>query len=235
MSELPVIALEFRGIGDPSNFGFLAGAPGLAGLRRLDPLTGQAGGYRDLDEQAKILIEELPSEPAVVAHCGSAALGAHIAARTSADLVLVDPYPTTAALAFRDFQKLCERIGCEPGPGDSTLAEREARLTGMRTELSVPFGGDEEALDMVDDLLERYCAWLRFLEASVVAPAAAPHGPVTVIAGKPLSPLAPLLVEPGQAAVTRLATDADTLQSAAVRTLLTTTVQDAVRDRLHRA
>jgi hypothetical protein len=236
MSQSSVIALEFRGIGDPSNFGFLNGVRGLAGLCRLDPLTSQAERYRDLDEQAKVLIEDLPAEPEVViAHCGSAALGVHIAARTTAHLVLVDPYPTTSEIAYRDFEKLCERIGCYPGPPASTLADREAQLVGMRKELSIPFGGDEEALDMVDDLLERYRSWLRFLQASVVAPAVAPNGPVTVVAGKPLSPLEPLLVRPQDARVVRLATDGDTLQSAAVHTFMITTVRNVLRGDLDRA
>jgi hypothetical protein len=228
-----VLALEFRGVGDPADFAFLAEETDPASMERVDPLVDHVPRQLALDEQAKVLVERLPYPPELVfAYCAAAALGAHIAAVSAARLVLVDPYPVTAPVVRRDFRKLCERVGCDSREmdEDGALARREAMLLRTRDGLAAEFGGDEQAFEMVDDLLDRYRSWLRFLDASMTARPADPAGEVTVVAGRPLSPLGALLTRPRWARVHHVEVDIDTLESAEVRTLLTAAIAGTLND-----
>jgi hypothetical protein len=198
-----VLALEFRGVRENADFGF------LDGVTRVDPIAGHTAGPLTVRRQA----EQLASTAVdlVLAYCSCAAVGAHVAALSGARLVLIDPDVVTHAAVRRDFEHLCASLGANPG------GSWEDAFASVRDDLAAVHGSDEEAYEMVDDIIDRYLAWLRFLDASVRAPVAELSGEVEVIAGRPLPDLGKLLGDPGRAAVTTVVPRAGTLGSAEVR------------------
>jgi hypothetical protein len=86
-------------------------------------------------------------------------------------------------------------------------------------------GGDEEAYELVDDLLDRYRSWLRFLHASAATAPLRPRGAVSVITTKPLVSLRPLLDDAVRPRWHRIQDDSATLDSVEVRALVTAAVQ----------
>ncbi|WP_097870597.1 hypothetical protein [Streptomyces sp. rh34] len=198
-----VLALEFRGMGETTgDFGFLAQQPGSAPLVRIDPLVHHLTRPLELQEQAELVLRDAPAPVAMVlTYCGTAALGLRVAALADAPVVLVDPYLVTDRDVHRDFARLCVSAGIgPPEAGGFDLPRWEALLLSSRDAMAETHGGDELAYELVDDLLARYRAWLRFLRASLeaVGPVAASRT-VTVLTARTAehwAPLLPVCVEP---------------------------------------
>jgi hypothetical protein len=224
-----VLALEFRGVSDTADFGFLARA-GAASLYRVDPLVSHISRQLPLREQARDIAEELPESPRlIIAYCATAALGAHIAEMADAPLLLIDPYPVTAQDILRDLDELCRTLGCETASSPASAASPdmtawELALHDSRDRLAARFGSDGIAYDMADDLLDRYRAWLRFLSASMEAGLASPRGGVAVITGKFPSLMDALLTEPAKVRIFQALPSGGTLDSPEVRALLLSAV-----------
>jgi hypothetical protein len=200
---MTVLALEFRGVREAADFGF------LAGVRRVDPIGGHVAAALTIRQQAEQLADQRLD--LVLAYCSCAALGAHVAELSAAGLVLIDPDVVTHAAVKQDFTHLCSLLGAVPdGDWDSAFAS-------VRDDLAEAHGGDDQAYEMVDDLFDRYRAWLRFLDASASAQTATPPGEITVIAGKPLPELGKLVGDSTRVRITRVAADAGTLASPLVR------------------
>jgi hypothetical protein len=222
-----VLALEFRAVPDAVDFGALGPAVGAAELVRVDPLEHHVDKPLTVDEQAGLLAEHVPAPlRLVVTYCGTAGLGLHVAARTGAAALLIDPYPVTAQDIHADFARLCASLGLAAyTAGDEPdLARWEGLLLTSRTTLAEVHGGDEEAYEIVDDLLDRYRAWLRFLQASMVASPVAPVGEVTVVTTKRTPPLEKLLATSSPARVHTVGEGADNPGSPEVRALVSAAV-----------
>lgn len=226
-----VLALEFRAVPNAADFGFLSRDVGAAELICVDPLEHHVETPLTLIEQAHLLARRLSAPPLrlVITHCGTAALGLHVAVRTGAASLLLDPYPVTVQDMHRDFVRLCTSLGLDSatvGAADEKpdLARWEAALLTCRTSLADVQGGDDEAYEIVDDLLDRYRAWLRFLHASAKAEPVAPAGEVTVVTAKDLAPLGELLAGPARPRVHVVEEVSQTPNSPAVQALVSAAV-----------
>ncbi|MFI6846754.1 hypothetical protein OG535_33560 [Kitasatospora sp. NBC_00085] len=224
-----VLALEFRGAGDTADFGFLA-REGVAGLVRVDPLVHHVDRPLTLSEQAALVAARLPDRPALVlAYCGTAALALHVSALTGTPALLVDPYPVTVEDMVQDFRRLCAATGidpdtaAEPATGPD-VARWERALSAGRDAMADVHGGDEEAYEMVDDLLDRYRAWLRFLQASRAAEPVAPAAPVVGVTARPDPRLDLLVADPAAVELHRVDVPAGLLDSPEVRARLTAAI-----------
>jgi hypothetical protein len=221
-----VLAIEFRGVGYSADFGFLKRLGLTSKLHRIDPLGDHITKPLALADQTRRMVGRLPCSPdLVLTYCATAALGAHIAEIVGADLLMIDPYPVTRDDMYRDFANLCGTLNdggaLEPERFRSMeISQWEDVLQTSRDDLARRHGGDEVAYGMTDDLLDRYRAWLRFLNACMNARPAAPGGRVTVIAGKYRSRLDSLLTEPEKMRLILAEVEADTLDSAEVQTLV---------------
>ncbi|GAA4834494.1 hypothetical protein [Kitasatospora terrestris] len=225
-----VLALEFRGVGDTADFGFLAAPGGPVDLVRVDPLVHHIEHPLLLTEHARLILDALPAAPdLVLAYCGTAALGLHICSVAGTPAVLVDPYPVTAADLRKDFARLCASSGIDPAglldpEREPDVARWESALLGSRDSMAEQYGGDDEAYELVDDLLDRYCGWLRFLRASMTAGPAATGGGISVITARPHPVLTPLLTAPAAARIHRVEAEGGLLDSPQVRKLLSAAV-----------
>jgi hypothetical protein len=230
-AEPTVLALEFHAVRSTADFGFLRDADGASGLVRVDPLDDHLAERLSLARHTHLLLERLPAPPALVlAYCGCAALAAHVAAHSGADLLLVDPDIVDTEVMHRDFLQLCATLEFDPATVDTTtgwLARWEAVLTATRDQVAGRYGGDQQAYEMVDDLFDRYRAWARFLEAAKAPGPADPDGAVTVISGRPGQDLGALLARPERAERHRVTPDADTLGLPDVQDLVRTAVARA--------
>ncbi|MFE9429220.1 hypothetical protein ACFYNO_40465 [Kitasatospora sp. NPDC006697] len=204
-----VLALEFKGVGERADFAFLRQSGGPAELLRVDPLVHHLDRPLTLAEHARLLGGHRSGPPALVlAYCGTAALALHVAALTGAPSVLVDPYPVTAEDMRRDFAGLCASAGVEPA-GQVLAAEPDpaawaAELWRARDGMAAEHGGDEVAYELVDDMLDRYRSWLRFLQASRCAEPATTAAPVVAITARPEPRLELLLADPSRAELHRV-------------------------------
>ncbi|MGW2317439.1 hypothetical protein [Streptomyces sp. NPDC001680] len=224
-----VLALEFRGVGDRADFGFLARASTTAEIVRVDPLVHHVDRPLTLTEHARLLAARLPRSPALVlSYCGTAALALHVAELTGSPSVLVDPYPVTSDDMRRDFTQLCASTGADSGAADPAAepdpAAWAAELWRARDDMAAVHGGDEVAYELVDDMLDRYRSWLRFLDASRTAGPAAPGSPVTAITARAEPRLDLLLAHGLDAEVHRVGDPTALLDSPVVRDLLSTLV-----------
>jgi hypothetical protein len=225
-----VLALEFRGIGDTADFAFLTGEHMPARVTRVDPIFQHAAKPMTLAEQARHLVaQELTRPDLILAYCGTAALGLHVADLAGADTLLVDPYPITEADLYSDFTHLCTGIGFDPvtvaeATGDADLAVWEAFLLTRRDAMARQHGGDEQAYEMVDDLFDRYRAWLRFLFANVASGPADPSGEIVAITARQSLELGPMLVDPRRARVHRISHDGGLLESPLVQNVVSIAV-----------
>jgi hypothetical protein len=230
LTGVSVLALEFRGVSDSADFRFLTDSAGTTPIARVDPLVDHISRPHTLMEQARSLLGRQDVAPRLVlGYCASAALAARIANLAAADLVLVDPDPVTSAYVRHEFEVLSRAAGAnvqdgEPLPDDANVVDLESRLLGSRARLAAAYGGDSEAFEMVDDLLGRYRAWLRFLNASADAGPTVLSGRVIVVAGKPLARLETLLAEPDRARFHRFEGRESTLANPEVRALLSRVV-----------
>jgi hypothetical protein len=223
----PILALEFHGAHERADFGFLTDALAGQRLHRVDPLKDHVIDPVPVPEQARRWVRQMEDPPGlVIAYCACAALGAHIAERTGARLVLVDP----DVIAIHDvrvaFEKLCRTLGRTPPAGDAAHDRNWGEtFDAARDGLVEQYGGDELAIELVEDLFDQYRSWLRFLAAAAAAPPASPGAEVTVIAGKPLTDLAAVLAHPEQAHVHRIPAVSHTLDTAETRALLVAAAQ----------
>jgi hypothetical protein len=221
-----VLALEFRGVGDTADFSFLARENGSARLVRVDPIVHHVAAPLTVAEQARLLVERQQCPPdLVLAYCGAAALGLHVADLTGATALLVDPYPITERDLRRDFARLCASMDIDPGALDEAirsvdLARWDAVLLTRRDSMAQEHGGDEEAYEAVDGLFDRYRAWLSFLFASAASKPASPKGAVVAITAQTSLALAPLLVDPPRTVVHRVTHRGALLDSPLVRRLI---------------
>ncbi len=206
---MTVLALEFRAVRETADFGFLATE---FPLNRLDPIGRHVAGPLTVRRQAAELAAGKPGT--VLAYCSCAALGAHIAELSGADLVLIDADAVTPEAVRRDVTAVCASLGAPPAD------DVEIAFAAVRDELAAVHGADDQAFEMVDELFGRYRAWLRFLAAAAAAEPAAPAGEVTVIAGKRLPALENLLADPDRARVRRFTPEQGTLESPEVRAFL---------------
>jgi hypothetical protein len=205
-----VLALEFRGVGDTADFSFLTREYTPALVTRVDPISQHIGKPLTLAGQARQLVAQQPRPPDIVlAYCGTAALGLHLADLTGADTLLVDPYPITEADLFRDFTNLCTGMGFDPKAlaavtREANLADWEAFLLTRRDSMAAEHGGDDEAYELVDDLFDRYRSWLRFLFANVASAPAEPRGEILAITARQAVALEAMLTDPSRAQVHRV-------------------------------
>lgn len=220
-----VLAFEFRGVRERADFAFLA-EPVSAGLvRRVDPVNDHREAQLSVMAQAGLHVRALATPPGlVIAYCSCAALGAHVAALCEARLLLVDPDAMTDEAVRREFEHLCRRLGTEPPAAESAAEEPqrqwEQALAASRERLAALQGGDQEAFEIVDDLFDRYRAWLRFIDACATAAPAAPKNAVTVVVRKPLTNLAALLVRPEDVRLRRVESDSATLDAPQIQELV---------------
>jgi hypothetical protein len=222
-----VLALEFRAVPNAVDFGALGPAVGAAELVRVDPLEHHVGKPLTVDDQAGLLADVMPAPlRLVVTYCGTAALGLHVAARTGAAALLIDPFPVTAQDMRTDFARLCASLGiaADAAGDEPDLPRWEDMLLTSRTTLAETHGGDDEAYELVDDLLDRYRAWLRFLRASMVASPVAPAGEVTVVTTKRVPPLEKLLAASSVPRVRLIEEGTDDPGSPAVQALVSAAV-----------
>lgn len=205
-----VLALEFRGVGDTADFSFLTRGYAPALITRVDPISQHIEKPLTLAGQAGQLVAQQPRHPDIVlAYCGTAALGLHIAALIDADTLLVDPYPITDADLFRDFTNLCTGMGFDPEAlaavtREANLESWEAFLLTRRDIMAAEHGGDGEAYELVDDLFDRYRSWLRFLFANAASAPAEPRGEILAITARLSVALEPMLADPSRAQVRRV-------------------------------
>jgi hypothetical protein len=227
-----VLAFEFHGVSETADFSFLAEPTRTGRVRRVDPVNDHLQGQLSLMAQARLHVRALPAPPElVIAYCSCAALGAHVAALCEARLLLVDPDAMTDVAVRREFELLCRRLGTEPPTAESDAREPqrqwEQALAASRGRLAQVHGGDQEAFEMVDDLFDRYRAWLRFIDACATAAPAAPNNAVTVIMRKPLTNLAALLARPQDVRLHRVESDSTTLDAPRIQELVLAEVAGA--------
>jgi hypothetical protein len=205
-----VLAFEFYGVSESADFAFLDELTAAGRVRRVDPVNDHLEAQLSLAAQARLHVQALPTPPElVIAYCSCAALGAHVAALCEARLLLVDPDAVTDQAVRREFELLCRRLGTEPPSAEEPQRQWELALAASRGRLAEVYGGDRKAFEMVDDLFDRYRAWLRFIDACATAAPAAPKKEVTVIARKPLTDLAALLAQPEDIRLRRVESDSD--------------------------
>jgi hypothetical protein len=168
-----VLLLEFTGIDAEAGFAEWV-RPGHE-LIRIDPLKDHLDWRLSLDEQARAV--DLGGCGHILAACSAAALGARLARSSGAHLILLNPYHVTAQRVTEEFGKLFANLGGDPaeaGPDyDTELLSRRAYL--------VEQCGGEAAAEFADYLLNRYRAWLRYLNACAVAPPVRQVGKVSVV------------------------------------------------------
>lgn len=231
-----VLALEFRGVSSAADFAFLTvdvqGTKRTGGrnLIRIDPIAQHVVAPMTLAEQAQLLVRQQPAPPdLILAYCGTAALGLHIAALTGAPAMLIDPYAVTDHDLRRDFARVCESLAVSVGGsrdavqnvvGSPDLERWEAILLTRRAWMATEYGGDDDALELVDDMLDRYRGWLRFLFATAGAAPAAPAGAVVAVAATAVPPLEALLAVPYRVWVHCVGPCGALLESEAVRRLI---------------
>lgn len=221
-----VVALEFLGVGETADFAFLDREHTGARLTRVDPISQHAAAPLTLAEQASQLAAQQPEHvDLVLAYCGTAALGLHLAGLTGADVLLVDPYPITEEDLHRDFTKLCTGMGVDAdtladATRDADLDRWEALLLSRRDAMAEQQGGDELAYEMVDDLFDRYRAWLRFLFANVASVPAEPRGEVVGITARPSLALDLLLTDPLRVQLHRVNPEGGLLESPVIQNLV---------------
>lgn len=218
-----VLAFEFHGVNETADFAFLAGPATAGRVRRVDPVNDHLEAQLSLTAEARLHLGVMPTPPElIIAYCSCAALGAHVAALCEARLLLVDPDAITDEAVRRGFELLCRRLGTEPPESATEEPQRqwEQALAASRERLAELHGGDGEAFEMVDDLFDRYRAWLRFMDACATAAPAAPKNDVTVIVRKPLTDLAALLARPEDIRVQRVESDSATLDAPRIQELV---------------
>lgn len=220
-----VLAFEFHGVRETADFAFLAEQTRAGRVRRVDPVNDHLEAQLSLMAQARLNVRALPAPPElVVAYCSCAALGAHVAALCEARLLLVDPDAMTDDAVRQEFEVLCRRLGTEPPAAESAAEEPqrqwEQALAASRGRLAAVHGGDREAFEMVDDLFDRYRAWLRFIDACATAAPAAPKKAVTVIVRRPLTDLAALLARPEDVRLRRVESGSATLDAPQIQELV---------------
>jgi hypothetical protein len=218
---LHVLAFEFYGVSESADFAFLDELAATGRVRRVDPVNDHLETQLSLAAQARVHVQALPTPPAlVIAYCSCAALGAHVAALCEARLLLVDPDAVTDQGVRREFELLCRRLGAEPPSAQEHQRQWELAFAASREPLAKLYGGDWKAFEMVDDLFDRYRAWLRFMDACATAGPAAPKNAVTVIARKPLTDLAALLAQPEDIRLRRVESDSATLDAPEIQELV---------------
>lgn len=198
----PILALDFTGIGAAQSFGAL---PSARTARRVDPLTDHFDRRRTIAEQAAELCARLDEAPGhVFGYCSGAVLAATVAAdlreRTGVEphVVLFDPDPVGPDYVHDEFALLFASLGGTPPPvaEGADLAWYEQRLAERRPDLVRDAGGGEGAGELVDYLLARHRAWLRFLDACARARPVELDGVVSVITGRKAVTLAGVVTRP---------------------------------------
>lgn len=220
-----VLALQFTGLPEDQKLDRLTKE---VDCLRLDPLAVDRTGSLGLPALAVRIRDGLTDGPPgfVLAHCTAAPLALHLAAACeqrfgkAPHAVLLDPDPGSAAYLIEEFAVLCGNIGADPGAASARAAglEGAALLTALRAELLAlkdglieTYGGDQDAEELVEHLLTRYCVWLAFLAAGPAVGPVRVAGPVSVITGGPAVDLAGLVTDPSRVTVHRCATNGQPL------------------------
>jgi hypothetical protein len=201
-----VLAIDFTGIGASRSFGPLLSALPACRVRKHDPVCAHLIRQRTLAEHAAHVRDEIGEVPTVIfGYCSSALLAAAVAAEFRSShgvepaVILYDPLRVTADTLFEEFTALYESVGGDMtrvGPiadaGPDTVQRLETHLVEQRTHLVRSYGGGDSTR-LVDDLLRRHQAWLRFLSASATSGSVALERATWVIAGQPQVELTPIL------------------------------------------
>jgi hypothetical protein len=196
----PVLVLEFTGLGPQAHFDAIIETARLEPLVRVDPAAGQQGGARSIEEQAQLLRRQIGSAPRLIlGHCSAASLALQVALAcrpeaSGADepqVLLFDPVRSDLAELRAEFGQLAGRLNADPelamqqlgnpssgAAGATTCGER---LMALREPLVLEYGGDQEAEDLVGQLLRRYLGWLRYLAAVIDGPPVHNRFPVSVL------------------------------------------------------
>ncbi|WP_406447259.1 hypothetical protein OG782_00710 [Streptomyces sp. NBC_00876] len=236
------LALQFTGLPEDQKFDRLTKE---VDCRSLDPLTLDRTGSLGLPALAARIRDGLTDGPPgfVLAYCTAAPLALHLAEAcrqrfgTAPHAVLFDPDPGSSAYLIEEFSVLCGNLGADPGAASARAAglEGAALLTALRAELlalkdglTETYGGDQDAEELVEHLLTRYCAWLAFLAAGPAAGPVRATGPVTVVTGRPAVDLAALVTDPSRVTVHPCGTNGQPLLlSDAADTVLRTVLAQA--------
>jgi hypothetical protein len=216
-----VLALEFTGLPEDQKLDRLTKETDCV---RVDPLTVDRTGSLGLPALAARVRDGLMGGPPgfVLAYCTAAPLALHLAEAcrqrfgAAPHAVLFDPDPGSSAYLLQEFAVLCGNLGVDARAasvratglrGDDLMTALRAELLALKDDLTEEYGGDEDAEDLVEHLLTRYCVWLAFLAAGPAAGPVPVTGPVSVITGRDAVDLAGLVTDPSRVMVHRCETD----------------------------
>ncbi|MFE6887348.1 hypothetical protein [Streptomyces sp. NPDC057694] len=217
-----VLALEFTGLPEDQKLDRLTKETDCV---RVDPLTVDRTGSLGLPALAARVRDGLTDGPPgfVLAYCTAAPLALHVAeacrqrfGTAAPHAVLFDPDPGSSAYLLQEFAVLCGNLGVDAGAasaraaglrGDALLTALRAELLALKDDLTAAYGGDEDAEELVEHLLTRYCVWLAFLAAGPAAGPVPVTGPVTVITGRDAVDLTGLVTDPSGVTVHHCATN----------------------------
>jgi len=219
----PTLALEFNGVRETADFGFLAQATPATSLYRVDPLQDNVNTQVTTEEHADLLLDRLPEAPAtVLAYCSCSLLGAHVAARSGACLVLVDPDVIEKSDVTQAFLNVSTALGHGHAAGQDPADHEqwEKAFAAARQDLAAAQGGDDIAFELVDELFGHYRSWLRFLDACSTCKPAETDTEVVVLTAKPVPDLRAITVDQSRTRVNRFTLDGVTLDAPQVQRFL---------------
>lgn len=212
-SNPSVLVLDFTGIGKAQSFGTLSAKLRSRTVHKADPISSHFERRRTIEEQAAEICSKHPEPPAFVfGYCTGALLAAAVSAqyRTARGfephVVLFDPDAVNPDYLADEFEVLFESLGGTVRSREGgDLGHYEDELAGRRPDLVQESGGDDAAVELVDYLLRRHRAWLRFLDASAEGKAVELDGSVSVITGRGAVDLTGIIGRPDDHRVYRCA------------------------------
>jgi hypothetical protein len=204
-TDSSVLVLDFTGIGKAQSFSTLLTTLGPRRTSRFDPISSHFDRRRSIEDQAGEICAAQPAPPGhVFGYCTGALLAATVAARfrhqhgREPHVTLFDPDAVTWDYLADEFEVLFASLGGTEAPQrGADLPRYERELEGRRLDLVAASGGAAQAGELVDYLLGRHRAWLRFLDASADGRAVDLDGSVSVISGRESADLTGILTRPG--------------------------------------
>ncbi|MGI8664454.1 MAG: hypothetical protein ACR2N4_00215 [Jatrophihabitans sp.] len=198
----PVLVLEFTGLGPQAQFDAITEAIGAPALIRIDPVTGQRASFCTIEQQASAIQRQLAVEPVLIlAQCSAARLALQLGRQlaettpdraTAPQVILFDPIGIDQDGLREEFGLLAGRLDADPEQAIAQLGDQPtgaaaaARCCELLAALRVPlvqaYGDDQDAEELVDQLISRYAGWLRYLGAVIDCGPVAHPFPVSVLA-----------------------------------------------------